>query len=311
MATLFTLFIYKNFSNISHLLKKRQLLVVLSPFVWLTLFFFVPFLLILKISFSKMMIGMPPFSPIFEWLPDACLRIQVTLINYVTILKDDIYVSTFVSSISVAGVSALGCLILGFMMAYGVSRANPRYRTLCLLLIVLPFWTSFLIRVYAWMSLLSAKGAINLLLMKIGLIDAPLMLLDNSYAVCVGIVYCYLPFMVLPIYTSLEKIDPSLTEAAFDLGATPWGTFWRITVPLAWPGIVAGCILVFVPAVGEFVIPELLGGPDTLMIGRALWSEFFNNRDWPLACSLAVSMIVIFVAPLMFFQRKQEDVESS
>jgi putrescine transport system permease protein len=196
------------------------------------------------------------------------------------------------------------------MMAYGIVRFSPKYRTALLLLIILPFWTSFLIRVYAWMSLLSTQGVINSTLLYIGLISEPIALLDNRFAVCIGIVYCYLPFMILPIYSALEKVDTSLIEAASDLGCTPWRIFWRITAPLTSPGIVTGCILVFVPAVGEFVIPELLGGPDTLMIGRVLWCEFFNNRDWPQASALAVSMVLIFVVPVMFFQRQQQKIEN-
>jgi putrescine transport system permease protein len=191
------------------------------------------------------------------------------------------------------------------MMAYGISRVQSTWRTVLLLLVVLPFWTSFLIRVYAWMNLLSSQGLINAFLLKMGLIHTPLMLLDNSAAVCVGIIYCYLPFMILPIYAALDKIDSSYIEAAYDLGCSPWRAFWRVTVPLSMPGIVAGSILVFIPAIGEFVIPEILGGPDTIMIGRVLWWEFFNNRDWPLACALAVAMVVLFVAPIMIFQRQQ------
>ncbi|MES2607263.1 MAG: ABC transporter permease subunit [Pseudomonadota bacterium] len=287
----------------------RHKLVLMLPYVWLSLFFFVPFLMILKISFSKAMIGIPPFMPVFEWMQDHTLRITLALASYKTLINDSFYVSTFASSLYMAGSSTLICLGLGYMMAYGIVRAAPRLRMIFLLLIILPFWTSFLIRVYAWMSLLSAQGVVNSMLIHIGLIAEPLALLDNRFAVCVGIVYCYLPFMILPIYAALEKIDTSLIEAAFDLGCTPWRTFWRITVPLTMPGIAAGCILVFVPAVGEFVIPELLGGPDTLMIGRALWCEFFNNRDWPQACALAVSMVVIFVVPIMFFQWQHQKME--
>lgn len=286
---------------------KRHIFVIALPYVWLSLFFLIPFLLIVKISLSKSVMGIPPFTPIFTWVDDSLIQMQIYLHNYIAIIKDDLYILTFLSSIKVAGISVTISLILGFMMAYGISRATPRLRALCLILVVLPFWTSFLIRVYAWMSLLSAKGAINHFLMMMGLIKEPLMLLNNPYAVCVGIVYCYLPFMVLPIYTSLAKIDQTLIEASFDLGATPWHTFWHITVPLAMPGIIAGFILVFVPAVGEFVIPELLGGSDTLMIGRMLWIEFFNNRDWPQACALAVSMIMLVVTPLMIFQSKQKN----
>ncbi len=283
----------------------QRKLVVFLPYLWLFLFFLIPFFLILKISFSSSLIGMPPFSSIFEWVGDNLLQIRFNFQNYLSLIQDSFYREAFTSSLKIAGSSTLCCLILGYMMAYGISRANPKWRTVLLLLVVLPFWTSFLIRVYAWMTLLSTQGLINSLLMKIGLINFPLQLLNNSYAVCIGIVYCYLPFMVLPVYTTLEKLDPVYVEAAFDLGCTPWRTFWKVTVSLSKPGIIAGCILVFIPAIGEFVIPEILGGPDTIMIGRALWWEFFNNRDWPLACALAVAMVLLFVAPIMFFQRQQ------
>jgi putrescine transport system permease protein len=279
--------------------------VVFPPYMWLFLFFLVPFILIAKISFSSAQIGMPPFSAIFEWSDDYLLQMRFNFTNYVSLLQDSFYGEAFVSSLQIAGSSTFFCLILGYMMAYGISRANAKWRIILLLLVVLPFWTSFLIRVYAWMSLLSTQGFINVLLMKIGLVSTPLQLLDNSYAVGIGIVYCYLPFMILPIYSTLEKLDPVYIEAAFDLGCTPWRAFWKITVPLSKPGIIAGCVLVFIPAIGEFVIPEILGGPDTLTIGRVLWWEFFNNRDWPLACTLAVAIVMIFVAPIMYVQRKQ------
>jgi len=287
-------------------LKRAQLeFVVWVPYVWLFLFFLVPFFLIFKISLSTFVIGIPPFSSVFEWTSDCLLHIRLNLQNYSALIHDSFYGEAFTSSLKIAGTSTLCCLVLGYMMAYGISRSQPRLRILFLLLVVLPFWTSFLVRVYAWMTLLSSQGVINTLLIHVGLIDVPLQLLDNHYAVCVGITYCYLPFMVLPIYATLEKLDPVYVEAAFDLGCTPWRTFWKITVPLSKPGIIAGCILVFVPAIGEFVIPEILGGPDTIMIGRALWWEFFNNRDWPLACALAVAMVLLFVAPIMIFQRQQ------
>ncbi len=285
--------------------KSQHWIVVFAPYAWLFLFFLVPFILIAKISFSSAHIGIPPFSSIFEWSDNHVLQMRFNFTNYLALIQDSFYGEAFASSLKIAGSSTFFCLILGYMMAYGISRASEKWRTILLLLVILPFWTSFLIRVYAWMSLLSTQGLINSLLLKVGLISTPLQLLDNSYAVSIGIVYCYLPFMILPIYSTLEKLDPVYIEAAFDLGCTPWRSFWKITVPLSKPGIIAGCILVFIPAIGEFVIPEILGGPDTLMIGRALWWEFFNNRDWPLACALAVAIVLIFVAPIMYFQRKQ------
>jgi putrescine transport system permease protein len=285
--------------------EQERWLIILPPYFWLVIFFFVPFLLILKISFSEATIAIPPFVPIFEWTQDHILHIHFNFKHYMTLWQDSFYLDAFGSSLIIAGFSTSCCLALGYMMAYGISRVQSTWRTVLLLLVVLPFWTSFLIRVYAWMNLLSSQGLINAFLLKMGLIHTPLMLLDNSAAVCVGIIYCYLPFMILPIYAALDKIDSSYIEAAYDLGCSPWRAFWRVTVPLSMPGIVAGSILVFIPAIGEFVIPEILGGPDTIMIGRVLWWEFFNNRDWPLACALAVAMVVLFVAPIMIFQRQQ------
>jgi putrescine transport system permease protein len=285
--------------------KQRQyFFVVAAPYLWLLIFFFLPFILILKISFSSAHIGLPPYTAISGWNDQNILSVILNMGNYVSLFEDSFYVSAFLSSILIACSSTLCSLMLGYLMAYGISRASHKWRTILLLLVVLPFWTSFLVRVYAWMSLLSTRGLVNTFLLKIGFIQAPLLLLDTPLTVCLGIVYCYLPFMILPIYAALEKIDTSYLEAAFDLGSTPWRAFWRITVPLSSGGIVAGCVLVFIPSIGEFVIPEILGGPDTLMIGRALWWEFFNNRDWPLACALAVSMVLFFVVPIMVFQRR-------
>lgn len=284
--------------------KKKHIPIILSPYFWLIFFFVIPFLITLKISFSNSVLSIPPFSSILFWSEESVLTLKLNLGNYLHLLKDPIYISAFLTSASIAGSSTLCCLFLGYLMAYGISRAHKTYRPFLLIFIILPFWTSFLVRVYAWMSLMSAQGIINIVLMKAGLIKAPLQMLDNSITVCLGIVYCYLPFMILPIYSSLEKIDSSYIEAAFDLGSPPWKVFWSVTVPLSMPGVIAGTILVFVPAVGEFVIPELLGGPDTLMIGRTLWWEFFNNHDWPTACALAVLIIVVFIIPVMLFQKQ-------
>lgn len=283
-----------------------QGLAIVIPYVWLFIFFFVPFLLILKISFSEAIFALPPFDVLYQWYDGYLLHIKLNFGNYIALLTDSFYGEAFGSSLKIAGTATASCLIWGYLMAYGITRSSAHWRTVLILLVLLPFWTSFLVRVYAWMSLLSAKGVINTVLLKLSFIQEPLALLDNAYAVGLGITYCYLPFMVLPIYASLEKIDPVYWEAAHDLGAGPWRTFWRITVPLSKPGIFAGCILVFIPAIGEFVIPELLGGPDTFMIGRVLWAEFFNNQDWPRACALAVVMMTVFVVPIMIFQHYQQ-----
>lgn len=283
--------------------------VIAIPYFWLLLFFFVPFLVIFKVSFASPTISLPPFTELFTWVNGFTLNIHLNVGNYITLIKDAFYIKALGSSISIAASSTLGCLMLGYMMAYGINRAPARLHTVLLLMVLLPFWTSFLVRVYAWMTLLSTQGVINVLLIKLGFTPEPLPLLDNSYAVSMGIMYCYLPFMVLPIYAVMDKIDPTYIEAAFDLGCTPWQAFWRVTVPLSMPGVIAGCILVFVPAIGEFVIPELLGGPDTLTIGRTLWWEFFNNRDWPVACALATTIVLVFVVPIMLIQKAQQKRE--
>ena len=247
-------------------------LVILMPMLWLAAFFFIPFLVVFKISLSEAMIAVPPYSPLLEWDPNnAYATLKVTF--------------AYLSSLRIAAVSTFFTLIIGFPIAYLIARSGSMARTILLSLVILPFWTSFLLRVYAWMSLLKKNGLVNDTLMSLGLIDQPLQILQTDVAVYIGIVYTYLPFMILPLYTTLEKMDISLIEAAKDLGAKPWRAFCLVTLPLAKPGIIAGCLLVFIPAVGEFVIPSLLGGSDTLMIGRVLWDEFFLNRDWPLACN--------------------------
>lgn len=267
-------------------------LVICLPYVWLIVFLSTPFFIIFKISFTKNILAVPPISDIFSMLEDHTLIAHINLKNYTTIFTDSFYSSAVSSSLFLAFISTIITLIIGFLMAYGIYKIPKKYHYLFLMLVMIPFWISFLIRVYAWMNMLSATGLVNELLLFCNIITSPLHLLDCSFAVCLGIVYCYLPFMILPIYTALEKIDYTYQEAAYDLGATPWQVFWRITVPLSYSGILSGCILVFMPAIGEFVIPELLGGPETFTIGRVVWLEFFTNRDWPMACTLAVIMII-------------------
>lgn len=286
-------------------LAKERWLVIAAPYLWLGIFSLIPFLLIIKISLAESVMAIPPFKPIFQWSSDQILQLRLNLAAYSALISDPFYATAFFGSLKVALISTTVCLIIGYPMAYGIVQSSARWRPILLLLIVLPFFTSFLIRVYAWIGLLSTEGIINTLLKALGIIQSPLPLLYNSFAVTIGIVYCYLPFMILPIYSVMNKIDPAYLEAAYDLGCRPWRAFLRITVPLSLPGIIAGSILVFVPAVGEFVIPELLGAPDTVMIGRVLWSEFFNNQNWPLACSLALLTLIIFVIPFMIFQRFQ------
>lgn len=281
-------------------------LVVALPFIWLLVFFLFPFFIVFKLSFSEIAVAIPPYTPIWEWTEGIYFNIKLSFESYQLLLEDSLYINAYLNSLKIAGISTLLTLLIGFPMAYGMVRAPKNWRGTLLMLVILPFWTSFLIRVYAWIGILKSNGLLNLLLMKIGIISQPLTILNTDIAVYIGIVYSYLPFMVLPLYANLEKLDHSLIEAASDLGCKPIKAFWSITVPLAIPGIVAGCFLVFIPSVGEFVIPDLLGGSDTIMIGKTLWVEFFNNRDWPLASSVAVLLLLILLVPIMAFQKFQE-----
>ncbi len=278
---------------------------VVLPWLWLALFFLAPFVTVLKISLADPLVALPPFTPFIDWAAEGWQRIHVTLDNYLFLFEDRYYAVIYLSSIKLAAISTLLCLLLGYPMAYFIARQPQRRRNLLLLGVILPFWISFLLRVYAWIGLLNTHGVINKLLLWTGVIDQPLTLIYNDFAVYLGIVYSYLPFMILPLYANLEKQDLDLLDAAADLGAKRWRTFIDVTLPLSRPGIVAGCLLVFIPATGEFIIPALLGGSDTLMIGRALWDEFFINRDWPVASAVSVVLLMILVVPLMWFQRVQ------
>lgn len=288
-----------------HLLAFRYWAVV-PPYIWLLLFFLIPFLIVLKISFSELKIGLPPYNPLTEWLEDGILIIKLNFKNYQFIGSESLYLVTYLDSLLIAGVGTIGCLIIGYPIAYGIAKVSNPTRIVLLMMVILPFWTSFLLRVYAWIGILSPHGFLNMALMKIGLITTPLSLIDNAFATILGIVYCYLPFMILPLFASLEKIDHTLVEAAYDLGARPFQAFLRVIWPLSLPGVIAGSMLVFVPAVGEFVIPELLGGSNTLMIGKLIWNEFFTNRDWPVASALAILTVIFLVIPIAIFQRFQE-----
>ncbi len=292
----------------SWLERHGRILVIGAPYLWFALFFLVPFLITLKLSFSETVLAQPPYAPLFEWLSEdgmSVLNIRLNLSNYALLFTDPLYLSAYANSLWIAGVATLLTLAVGLPLAYGIARAPERWRLALVMLVILPFWTSFLIRVYAWIGILKNEGLLNALLLAVGVIDQPLTILNTPTAVYIGIVYSYLPFMVLPIYASFDKMDESLVEAAVDLGCRPVKAFWLVTVPIALPGIVAGCLLVFIPAVGEFVIPDLLGGSGTVMIGRTLWLEFFNNRDWPLASAVAVLMLIGLVVPIMLFQRYQ------
>ncbi|MGE8214977.1 Putrescine transport system permease protein PotH [compost metagenome] len=279
--------------------------VIAAPYLWLLLFFAVPFVIILMISFARTQVGSPPYTWLLEYV-DGAFSLKLNLGNYAALIKDNQYVLAYLSSIKIAVIATLLTLLIGYPMAYVISRMSPAARNVAMMLVVLPSWTSFLIRVYAWIGILDRNGLLNQLLLKLGLIDAPLQILYTPTAAYIGIVYCYLPFMVLPLYANLVKLDNRLLEAAYDLGARPWQAFLRITLPLSRTGIIAGCMLVMIPAVGEFVIPEMLGGPDTLMIGRVLWGEFFNNRDWPTASAVAIVMLLLLLVPILLFNRVQQ-----
>lgn len=302
---------------------------ILVPYLWLLCFFLAPFLIVLKISVSEPAIAQPPYTPVWSSPADALAHLSAPRLESYAFVRpsigclegtlvgrtietvvelpppetDCLYTDSYLTSVGIAAISTLIALAIGYPMAYGIARSAPAWRGMLLTLVILPFWTSFLIRVYAWIGILKPEGLLNGLLLWLGLIDQPLIIYFTPSAVYVGIVYSYLPFMIMPLYASLEKLDASLLEAAADLGARPVTAFRRVTLPLSRPGIIAGCFLVFIPAVGEFVIPELLGGSSTQTIGRTLWAEFFQNRDWPLASAVAVLLLLILVVPIMIFQR--------
>ena len=283
---------------------------VMIPYGWLLFFFLVPFLIVAKISVSSTETAIPPYTPVFDPLIDGISGIwekarQFTTENYTRLVESDLYWRAYLSSLWIALVSTFITLLIGYPMAYGMARAPAHWRPLLLMLVIMPFWTSFLIRVYAWIGILSTQGFLNNFLISIGVISEPLSILATNTAVYIGIVYSYLPFMVLPLYAALEKMDDTLLEAASDLGCPPLQAFWKITFPLSLPGVIAGCFLVFIPVVGEFVIPDLLGGSDTEMIGKVLWDEFFNTRDWPAASAVAIVLLLILVVPIAIYQNQQ------
>ena len=276
------------------------------PYAWLALFFFAPFVLVLKISLADPIIAQPPYSELLQWSEEKGYQLQASLDNFIFLFEDNLYLISYWRSIKIAFIATVLCLLLGFPMAYAIARSPQPARNVLLLLVMLPFWTSSLLQLYAWMLMLSNQGVINQLLLYLGLIDSPLRILYTNTAVYIGIVYTFLPFMVLPLYATLERLDPDLHEAAADLGASPAQVFRDITLPVALPGIVAGSLLVFIPALGTYVIPAILGGLDTLMIGRTLYDEFFTNRDWPLASAVAIVLLLVLIAPIMLFQRLQQ-----
>ena len=283
----------------------RRFVLIAVPYLWLLLLFLVPFIIVFKISMSDLALSIPPYTPtVQDGLAEMFRAFDFE--NFVFLTEDDLYWKAYLSSLQIAAISTLFALLVGYPIAYGMARAPEEWRATLMMLVILPFWTSFLIRVYAWIGILSSEGYLNQLLLWTGIIDQPLTILNTNIAVYIGIVYTYLPFMILPIYAALDRLDESLNEAAEDLGCSRLQAFWLITIPLSRNGIVAGCFLVFIPALGEFVIPSLLGGSGTLMIGKILFEEFFNNRDWPVASAVAVVLLLILIVPIVLFQRSQQ-----
>ena len=284
-------------------------LVIAIPYLWLLVFFLAPFFIVLKISFSDTVIAQPPYTPLLDlaqgWQGVKDWWAGLDAENYGILFEDELYVASYLSSLRIATISTLLTLLIAYPMAYAMARAPKGWRPMLLMAVILPFWTSLLIRVYAWIGILSPEGLLNAFLLWTGIISEPLYIMNTETAVFIGIVYSYLPFMVLPLYASLEKLDDTLLEAAADLGSPPWRAFWQITVPLSLPGVIAGCFLVFIPAVGEFVIPDLLGGSETLMIGKTLYNEFFMNRDWPVSSAIAVLLLLVLVLPIAIYNNVQ------
>ncbi|HEY5279912.1 MAG TPA: ABC transporter permease subunit [Pseudolabrys sp.] len=285
-------------------------LVVLIPYLWLIAFFLVPFIIVAKISLSQTAMALPPYTPVLDlaggWTGLKDFAARLTVDAYALIGSDELYLNSYLKSLEVAGVSTALLLLIGYPFAYGIARAPGGLQPLLVMLVVLPFWTSFLIRVYAWINILQRDGLLNDVLMALHVVDAPIAWLSSDTAIYIGIVYSYLPFMVLPLYATLEKIDESLLEAAADLGCPRWKAFWRVTLPLSWPGVAAGALLCFIPITGEFVIPDLLGGSNSLMIGQTLWTEFFSNRDWPVASAIAVTLLALLLIPILIYERLQK-----
>jgi len=285
-------------------------LVVLLPYLWLVIFFLVPFVIVLKISLSQTALALPPYVPVFDlaagWAGLMEFTTQLSVDSFRLLSSDAIYLFSYFKSLQIAAISTILLLAIGYPIAYGMARAPRAWQPLLVMAVVLPFWTSFLIRIYAWINILQRDGLLNDVLMRLHVIDTSAAWLSSDTAIYIGVVYSYLPFMVLPLYAALERMDESLLEAAADLGCPRWKTFWLVTLPLSLPGVAAGALLCFIPIVGEFVIPDLLGGSETMMIGQTLWTEFFSNRDWPVASAIAVSLLVLLLLPILFYERFQQ-----
>lgn len=288
----------------------RRLFLISVPYLWLLGLFLIPFVIVLKISLSDTALAIPPYMPTLDlsegWAGIKAFFADLDFENFTFLTQDDLYWKSYLSSLQIAAISTFLALLVGYPIAYGMAMAPDEWRPTLMMLIILPFWTSFLIRVYSWMGILSQEGFLNQFLLWTGLISEPLIILNTKIAVYIGIIYTYLPFMILPIYAALEKLDGSLLEAAEDLGCSRLSAFWLVTIPLSKSGIIAGSFLVFIPALGEFVIPSLLGGSGTLMIGKVLWEEFFSNRDWPVASAVAVILLLILIIPIILFQRNEQ-----
>jgi putrescine transport system permease protein len=281
----------------------------IAPYVWMLLFFLVPFGFVLKISLSQTAIAQPPYLPLFDptegWVAIKAAFAALSLENFRLIVSDDLYVLSYLRSLIVAVVSTATLLAIGYPIAYGMARLPRRWQAVAMMLVIVPFWTSFLIRIYAWINILQHDGLLNQVLLALHLVSRPVVWLSTDSAMYLGIVYSYLPFMILPLYATLTKMEPALEEAAADLGASPLHVFWLVTFPLSLPGVAAGVLLCFIPIVGEFVIPDLLAGSDSLMIGQTLWLEFFTNKDWPVASAVAIVLLVLLLAPLLLYDRLQ------
>lgn len=284
--------------------------IVLVPYLWLAVFFLAPFVIVLKISLSQTALAQPPYLPVFDlsagWAGVKGFVGQLSLDTYKLVVADSLYLMAYLKSLEIAALSTALLLVIGYPIAFGMARAPRAWQPLLAMAVVLPFWTSFLIRVYAWINILQRDGLLNSILLRLHIIDTPAAWLSSDTAIYIGVVYSYLPFMVLPLYATLEKIDESLLEAAADLGCPRWKTFWLVIMPLSLPGVAAGAMLCFIPIVGEFVIPDLLGGSETLMIGQTLWTEFFSNRDWPVASAIAVALLGFLLVPILFYERLQQ-----
>ena len=284
--------------------------VILVPYLWLAIFFLAPFVIVLKISLSQSVLAQPPYTPVLDltagWEGLKTFAAQLSLDSFGLLASDSLYLLSYFKSLQVAAISTILLFALGYPIAYGMARAPKAWQPMLVMAVVLPFWTSYLIRIYAWINILQRDGLLNDVLVRLHIIDTPAVWLSSDTAVYIGMVYSYLPFMVLPLYASLEKMDESLLEAASDLGCPAWKAFWLITFPLSLPGVAAGALLSFIPIVGEFVIPDLLGGSESQMIGQTLWIEFFSNRDWPVASAIAIALLGLLLVPILFYERLQQ-----